>query len=582
LSIEGLLKNSLATKVQDIHALLIYLFLRRRIIGYLYRSTIVRHNHIKENMDQNTFWSYPYPSQRMPLVAENVVATSQPLAAGAGLHMLAKGGNAVDAALATAITLTVVEPCMNGIGGDAFALVWDGKALHGLNASGRAPAAWTREHFSKYETMPMRGWDSVTVPGAVSAWRALSERFGSLPFEDLFEPALRYARDGFFVSHTVHRQWQSQIDLLIEQPGFRAAFAPDGRAPLPGEHFICPGQANTLDRIARSKGQDFYQGELASAIAEHARATGGLISEADLAAHQVDWVDPISMRYRDIELHEIGPSGQGIAALMALGMLERFDLWRDKSESALGVHLQIEAMKLAFADLHEYVAEPDRMTDVTTADLLDSAYLSKRSALIDPNRAAPARPGRPHSGGTVYLTACDRNGMMVSFIQSNFKGFGSGVVVPGTGIALHNRGYGFNLRAGHPNEVGPGRRPFHTIIPGFLMRDGKPLMSFGLMGGSMQAQGHVQMASRIADQGLNPQAASDAPRWRVLDDNHGVIVEWNMPQSIIDGLIERGHPVTVAQRFDLEFGSAQLALRLENGAYVAASDHRKDGYPVGL
>ena len=534
------------------------------------------------NTTQNPFWTYPYTSQRMPLIADNVVATSQPLAASAGLQMLARGGNAVDAAVATAITLTVAEPCMNGIGGDAFALIWDGKTMHGLNASGRAPSGWTREHFSKYEKMPVRGWDSVTVPGTVSAWRALSDRFGSLPFEDLFEPALRYARDGFFVSHTVHRQWHAQVAELIGQPGFRAAFAPQGRAPLPGERFVCPGQANTLERIARSKGDDFYHGELAAAIAAHAKSTGGLINEADLAAHKADWVEPISMRYRDIELHEIGPSGQGIAALMALGMLDRFDLPAAECDSALAVHLQIEAMKLAFADLHEYVAEVERMTEVTAADLLDPAYLARRAKLIDPVRAAPARPGQPHSGGTVYLTACDQSGMMVSFIQSNFKGFGSGVVVPDTGIALHNRGFGFNLRAGHPNEVAPGRRPFHTIIPGFLMRGGQPLMSFGLMGGSMQAQGHVQMASRIADQGLNPQAASDAPRWRVLDDNHRVVVEWNMPQTTIDGLIERGHPVTVAERLDLEFGSAQLALRLDNGGYVAASDHRKDGYPVGL
>jgi gamma-glutamyltranspeptidase/glutathione hydrolase len=532
--------------------------------------------------NQSAFWTYPYPSQRMPLIADNVVATSQPLAASAGLQMLARGGNAVDAALATAISLTVVEPCMNGIGGDAFALIWDGKTLHGLNASGRAPGGWSRDYFSKYQRMPMRGWDSVTVPGTVSAWRAMSERFGSLPFEDLFEPALRYARDGFFVSHTVHRQWQAQVAELIEQPGYRAAFAPKGRAPLPGERFTCPGQANTLERIARTKGDDFYHGELAAAIAGHARSTGGLINEADLAAHHADWVEPISMRYRDIELHEIGPNGQGIAALMALGMLEHFDLPASECDSALALHLQIEAMKLAFADLHEYVAEAERMTKVTPAELLDSAYLSRRARLIDPDRAAPARPGQPHSGGTVYLTACDRSGMMVSLIQSNFKGFGSGVVVPDTGIALHNRGFGFNLRAGHPNEVAPGRRPFHTIIPGFLMRAGRPLMSFGLMGGSMQAQGHVQMASRIADQGLNPQAASDAPRWRVLDDNHGLTVEWNMPQATIDGLIERGHSVTVAKRFDLEFGSAQMAMRLDNGAYVAASDHRKDGYPVGL
>jgi len=397
----------------------------------------------------------------------------------------------------------------------------------------------------------------------------------------LFEPALRYARLGYMVSPTVHRQWQAQVAELLPQPGYREAFAPQGRAPLPGEHFICPGQANTLERIAASKGDDFYHGELAKAIAEHARNTGGLIDEIDLAAHQSDWVEPISVRYRDVTLHEIGPSGQGIGALMALGILEHFDLKAAGVDSALSQHLQIEAMKLAFADLQEFVADPDAMHPVTASDLLGSGYLASRAKLIDPDRAAPARAGSPHSGGTVYLTAADERGMMVSFIQSNFKGFGSGVVVPNTGIALQNRGSGFSLKPGHPNQVAPGKRPFHTIIPGFLTRAGAPLMSFGLMGGSMQAQGHLQVTSRVADYGQNPQAASDAPRWRVMDDNRTVAVEWNFSQEAIDGLIARGHEVAVAPRLNTEFGCAQMAMKTEHG-YIAASDHRKDGYPVGI
>ena len=529
----------------------------------------------------SAFWRFPYTSQRMPLLARNVVSTSQPLASAAGLLMLARGGNAIDAALATAITLTVVEPCMNGIGGDAFAIVWDGQRMHGLNAAGRAPKKWTPEYFSRYAAMPLRGWDSVTVPGTVSAWRALSDRWGVLPFAELFEPALRYARQGFMVSPTVHRQWQAQVAELLPQPGYREAFAPLGHAPLPGDEFICPGQANTLARIAATKGDAFYQGDLAKAIAEHARNTGGLIDEADLAAHTVEWVEPISMRYRDVTLHEIGPSGQGIGALMALGMLAHFDLKAAGLDSALAQHLQIEAMKLAFADLHEFVADADAMHTITAADLLNSDYLASRAKLIDPDRAAPARPGSPHSGGTVYLTAADQSGMMVSFIQSNFKGFGSGVVVPNTGIALHNRGWGFNLKPGHPNQVAPGKCPFHTIIPGFMTRGDLPLMSFGLMGGSMQAQGHVQVTTRIADYGQNPQVASDAPRWRVLDDNVTVAVEWNFCQEALDGLTARGHVVKMAERFDTEFGSAQLAMKTDHG-YIAASDHRKDGYPVGF
>lgn len=524
---------------------------------------------------------YPYTSQRFPLLAANVVSTSQPLASSAGLQMFARGGNAVDAALATAIALTVVEPCMNGIGGDAFAILWDGKRLHGLNASGRAPSKWTPSYFKDHQAMPLRGWDAVTVPGTVSAWRMLSDRFGKLPFGDLFEPALRYARDGYLVSPTVHRQWQAQVDELSPQPGFRDAFAPNGRAPLPGERWVCPGQARTLERIAATKGDDFYHGELAAAIAAHARDTGGAIDEADLAAHRADWVDPISMEYRDLMLHEIGPSGQGIGALMALGMLNGFDLAGSGLDSAETVHLQIEAMKLSFADMQAWVADPAFMTEVSAADLLDPAYLARRAKLIDPKRAAPARAGNPHGGGTVYLCAADESGMMVSFIQSNFKGFGSGVVVPETGIALHNRGWGFTLADGHPNQVAPGKRPFHTIIPGFLSRQGAPLAAFGVMGGSMQAQGHLQVTSRIADFGQNPQAASDAPRWRVMDDNATVAVEWNFPQQAIEGLRERGHVVKVAPRFDTEFGCAQMAMRIPGG-YVAASDHRKDGYPVGM
>ncbi|GAC1427306.1 MAG: gamma-glutamyltransferase family protein [Burkholderiaceae bacterium] len=533
-------------------------------------------------MTTDAFWSFPYTSQRMPLLADNVVSTSQPLAAGAGLQMLARGGNAADAALATAICLTVVEPCMNGIGGDAFALIWDGSKLHGLNASGRSPAAWTPAYFSKYDAMPRLGWDSVTVPGAVSAWRAVSERFGSLPFEDLFEPALRYARKGFPVSPTVHRQWQAQVPGLINQPGFRDAFTRAGRAPLPGERWICAGQAHTLERIAKTRGEAFYRGDLAQAIADHARATGGALREADLAAHTCDWVDPITTAYRDLELHEIGPNTQGIAALMALGMLRHFDQAMLKRDDALAVHLQVEAMKLAFADLHEYVADIRNMTTVLPTHMLNDVYLARRAHQIDLTRASRPAFGQPHTGGTVYLTAADSNGMMVSFIQSNFKGFGSGVVVPDTGIALHNRGWGFNLRPGHCNAVAPGRRPFHTIIPGFVTRGGQPLMSFGVMGGSMQAQGHVQIMRNIADLGLNPQAASDAPRWRVLDDNYGVAVEWNMAPEIVDGLVALGHPVQQAARFDTDFGSAQLAMRLPGGTYLAASDHRKDGYPVGL
>jgi gamma-glutamyltranspeptidase/glutathione hydrolase len=496
--------------------------------------------------------------------------------------MYLRGGNAVDAAIATAITLTVVEPCMNGIGGDAFALIWADGKLHGLNASGRAPGRMTPQHFKGRESIPQRGWESVTVPGAVSAWRAVSERFGRLPFPDLFEPAIRYARDGYLVSPTVQRQWQSQVDELLPHPGYREAFAPQGRAPLTAETFLCPGQARTLERIAESKGEDFYRGELAAAIALHARNTGGLIEESDLAQHQADWVEPISMNYRDVTLHEIGPNGQGIGALIALGILDNFDIDPEDADGPLTQHLKIEAIKLAVADLREYVGDPDTMRNVTAGHMLDKAYLRQRAAAIDPERASAASAGSPLNGSsTVYLTAADRNGMMVSFIQSNYMGFGSGVVVPDTGIALQNRASGFTLRQGHPNEVGPGKRPFHTIIPGFLTKGGAPLMSFGVMGGSMQAQGHVQIVSRLADHGQNPQAASDAPRWRVQADNATVSLEWNLSTETVVGLQERGHKVVVTPRFESEYGCGQFAMKVDGG-YLAASDHRKDGYPVGM
>jgi hypothetical protein len=355
--------------------------------------------------DPAALLDFPYASQRMPLLAANVVSTSQPLAASAGLRMLARGGNAVDAALATAIALAVVEPCQNGIGSDTFAIIWADGKLHGLNASGRAPHKLTPKHFAGRDAMPMRGWDSVTVPGTVSAWRVLSERFGKLPFADLFEPAIRYATDGYLVSPTVHRQWQAQVETLIVQPGFREAFAPQGRAPRPGERWICPGQAHTLQRIAETKGEAFYHGELAAAMVAHARATGGVIDESDLAAHQPDWVAPISMTYRDLKLHEIGPNGQGIAALMALGMLDNFDLAASGLDSVQTLHLQLEAMKLAFADLNEYVGDVDYMKRVRANDLLDRDYLKKRAKLIDPKRASAPKAGAPNSSGTVYLTA---------------------------------------------------------------------------------------------------------------------------------------------------------------------------------
>lgn len=530
-------------------------------------------------MNKPIDWSLNYPSRKMPVLAGNVVSTTQPLAAQAGLRMMLAGGNAVDAAIATAITLTVVEPVMNGIGGDMFALVWHEGELYGLNASGRSPAAWTPEFFAGQDAMPPLGWGTVTVPGAVSGWKALSDRFGSLPFAKLFEPAIEYARNGFPVSPTVARQWATQAPNLKEQPGYADAFMPEGRTPVAGEIWRFEAQAKTLEAIAASGGESFYRGELAKRIADFSREGGGGLSAEDLAAHKVDWVDPVSQSFGDLRLHEIPPNGQGIAALLALGMLEKFDLAAMGRDSADYYHVCIEAMKLAFADLHHHIADADHM-HVDNAALLDPAYLADRAKTIRMDAAATPSAGSPTKGGTVYLTAADAKGTMVSFIQSNYHGFGSGVVVPGTGIALHNRGRGFVLTPGHANQVAPNKRPLHTIIPGFVTQAGKPLMSFGVMGGSMQAQGHLQMVTRLGAFGQNPQDMCDAPRFRV-EAGPIVHVEAHMPVAVVEALRSRGHNVQVAPANSLEFGSAQLIYR-EEGFYFAASDARRDGQAVGF
>jgi len=494
--------------------------------------------------------------------------------------MLLRGGNAVDAAVATAIALTVLEPTSNGIGSDAFAIVWDGTNLHGLNASGRSPAGWTPERFAGMQEMPQRGWDTVTVPGAVSAWRALSDRFGVLSFGELFGPAMEYASGGYPVSAIIARSWERAACVLKDEPGFAEAFMPNGSPPKAGEIFRIPAMADTLRRIASSAGEDFYHGWIARQIVEFSNECGGTMTLQDLNRHKADWCGTVALPWHGYEIHEIPPNGQGIAALIALGILREFeDLKALSPDSVESMHLQIEAMKLAFADLHRYVADPIAM-EFAHEMLIADGYLQSRAALIDRSKASLPSCGIPPPGGTVYLSAADKNGMMVSFIQSNYMGFGSGVVVPGTGISLQNRGTGFRVQQGHPNSVGPNKRPFHTIIPGFVTKNGLPYMSFGVMGGAMQAQGHVQMAIRILLHGQNPQAASDAPRWQVLE-NGSVAVEASMPTSVVEGLRAIGHEVSVHEGWaNQSFGGAQLIVSGTDG-YIAGSDQRKDGQAVG-
>jgi len=531
-----------------------------------------------------------YPSVRQPVFARNVVATSHPLAAQAGLRQLAAGGNAVDAAVAAAAVMTLVEPCSNGLGSDAFCILWDGQQLHGLNASGPAPAAWTPDYFQRRygadaKAPPMRGWDTVTVPGAVASWVALSKRFGRLPFADLMAPAIDIAERGYAVPVVVQDKWAAAARLpdLASQPGFAETFLPRGRAPAVGELFRFPGAARALKAIAATRGEAFYRGEIAAALARQAAAQGGAMTEADLAAFQPEWVTPIGQDYRGHRLHEIPPNGQGIAALIALGILQHFDLGPLGTDSVAAQHLQIEAMKLAFADVYRYVAEPASMT-VSPDQLLDPAYLAQRARLIDPKRAQHFGAGNPVRGGTIYLTAADERGMMVSFIQSNYLGFGSGVVVPDYGISLQNRGRDFSLDRASPNVVAPGKRPFHTIIPAFLTRDGQPQMSFGVMGGHMQPQGHLQTLVRMLDFGQNPQAACDAPRWRV-NQGLSINVDAHMAPALVQGLKDLGHQPEALSDSYMDLGAGQFIWRLGDPAvegYVAASDPRRDGQAAGF
>ena len=517
--------------------------------------------------------SQPYPSARSPVCAENLVATSQPLATQAGIDALRRGGNAVDAALAAAITLTVVEPNNNGVGSDAFAILWDGEQLAGLNASGRAPAATQLSNYDGLDKMPLFGWDAVTVPGAVSAWTMLSERYGALPFADLFEAAIGYARSGFQVGPKSAFYWKHAAKTYKDFAAFGEHFLP---APGAGEKFYRPDLARTLESIADSKGESFYRGELAQAIASAAAAENAAFRLKDLEEHQADWVTPVQQAYRDVTLHEIPPNGQGLAAQIALGILQHMDA--PDPDSAHGMHIQIEAMKIAIRAAFDHFADPQAMR-VTPEELLGKESLAVAAAGITDKAAALPPRVLPASHDTVYLTAADSSGMMISFIQSNYLGFGSGVVIPGTGISMQNRGNGFSLEPGHPNVLAGGKRPFHTIIPGFVTSQGAPKLSFGVMGGHMQHQGHVQMVNRIFDHGQNPQAASDAPRWHLYPD-YSVGFEALVPDGVLDDLAARGHQV---KREPLEhvFGGAQLILKTEDG-YVAGSDHRKEGQAAGF
>jgi gamma-glutamyltranspeptidase / glutathione hydrolase len=523
---------------------------------------------------------HPYSSHRNSVYARNgMVATSQPLAAQAGLAVLRKGGNAIDAAIATAAALTVVEPTSNGIGGDAFALVWVNGKLHGLNSSGPAPAAISIDALAKagVTEIPKYGFIPVTVPGIPAAWAELNAKFGRLPLTEVLAPAIEYAERGYPLSPTLGYFWErgfAAYTANLKGPEFQSwfdTFAPQGRAPRIGEVWRSPDHARTLARIAETKAEAFYRGELAEKIDAYSRQYGGYIRKEDLAAFRPEWVEPIGVNYRGYDVWEIPPNGHGLVALMALNILKGFDFTeRDTVET---YHKQIEALKLAFADGQKYIADPRHMT-VAVRDLLSDAYAEERRRLIGTAALKP-EAGTPPKGGTVYLCAADGEGNMISYIQSNYMGFGSGLVVPGTGIGLHNRGHNFTLDPTHENRLEPGKRPYHTIIPGFMTKGGEAVGPFGVMGGFMQPQGHLQVVMNTVDFHLNPQAALDAPRWQWME---GKVIEMERgtPEHIVDALARRGHAVRWALGGG-GFGRGEIIWRLDDGVLVGATEPRTDG-----
>jgi len=529
----------------------------------------------------NNGYNYPYQSHRSAVYAKNgMVATSQPLAAQAGLDILKKGGNAIDAAIATAACLTVVEPTSNGIGGDAFAIVWSKGEIHGLNASGPAPKSISIEALKErgINEIPKFGFIPVTVPGAPSAWAELSKRFGRLPLTEVLAPAISYATNGCPVSPTVAASWNGaykaykKILTGKEFSHWFDTFAPKGEVPRVGQVWKSSDHANTLKLIAETNGDAFYKGELADKIDAFSREYNGFIRKSDLEDYKAEWVKPISVNYRGYDVWEIPPNGQGLVALQALNIIKGYEFSdRDNVDT---LHKQIESMKLAFSDGLKYITDQKKMK-ISVEDLLSDSYAKSRRSLITEEALFPI-PGEPKKGGTVYLATADNEGNMVSYIQSNYMGFGSGLVVPNTGIALQNRGHNFSMDENHDNALKPGKKTLHTIIPGFLTKENVAVGPFGVMGGFMQPQGHMQVIMNSIDFGLNPQAALDAPRWQWIKDKQ-VTVEQSMPNHLIKQLASKGHQIQVEYN-SISFGRGQIIWRNpKTGVLVGGTEPRTDG-----
>ena len=538
------------------------------------------------------------PTRSEVIATQGMAATSHPLASQVALDVLKRGGTAVDAAIAANATIGLMEPTGNGVGGDLFAIVWDAKAkrLHGLNASGRSPQSLTlarlREELRKLDTatIPPRGPLPVSVPGAVDGWFELHGKFGKLPMKELLQPAIRYARDGFPVTEVIAEGWVRNADRLKDYPNFAATFMPNGHAPAKGEIFRNPLLANTLSAIASGGRDAFYKGEIAQRIEKYMRANGGYLTAADLAAHRSEWVEPVSTNYRGYDVWELPPNTQGVAALQMLNILEAYDLKSLGFGSAEYLHLFVEAKKLAFEDRARYYADPE-FAKIPLKGLLSKDYAAKRRKLITDKAALeyPVDPRALEQGDTIYMTVADAAGNMVSLIQSNYRGMGSGMTPDGCGFILQDRGEMFSLTDGHANVYAPGKRPFHTIIPAFITKDGKPWLSFGLMGGAMQPQGHVQIVVNLIDFGMNLQEAGDVPRVRhdgsseptdeVMHDGGAVVLETGASAEVIKALQARGHKVTVTN--DGDFGGYQAIMRNAEGVYFGASESRKDGAAQG-
>ena len=531
------------------------------------------------------FEQYTFPSRRSNIIARNgLVATSQPLAAQAGLEVLRAGGNAIDATIATVATLCVVEPCSTGIGGDAFALIWlaKEKKLYGLNASGPAPAGLTADFIRHqgYTEIPILGPIPVTVPGSIRGWQLALARFGTLGLDTLLARAIHYARDGYPVSQRIARAWYRSTEKMSVYADSKRVWLPNGRAPHAGELFRNPEFAITLQTIA-SEGYDaFYAGDIGRQIATAVQEAGGVLTQDDLVQYQAEWVEPISIDYHGYTFHEIPPNGQGLTALLALNIAQKFDLKAMGYGTVDYYHTLIEATKLAFADAHTYIADPKQAT-IPLAGLLSDVYTQARSAQITPVRALIPQHGRPSQrGDTVYLTVADGEGNMVSWIQSLYMGFGSGLTAGTTGVQLQNRGANFSLQPGHLNEVAPSKRPYHTIIPGFITKNGQAWSSFGVMGGFMQPQGHLQVGINMVDFGMDPQTALEAPRFNWLKDKQ-IALETAIASDVRQALKQRGHELYPVGQ-PMHYGGGQVIIRdPDTGVLISGSEPRNDGTAVG-